>query len=58
MPGAVADEQTEAVPAPRTVMTGVAAAIRDIAAQHAQGRISEQEYTEQKKRLLQISFGQ
>jgi PPE-repeat protein len=58
MPGAAVDDEAEAVPAPRTVMTGVAAAIRDIAAQHAQGRISEQEYTDQKKRLLQISFGQ
>ncbi len=45
-------------PAPRTVMTGVAAAIREIAAQHASGRLSEQEYTKQKKRLLEISFGQ
>ncbi|QUR67956.1 PPE family protein [Mycobacterium spongiae] len=48
----------EVVPAPRTVMTGVAAAIRDIAAQRAAGLLSEQEYTEQKKSLLDISFGQ
>jgi PPE-repeat protein len=52
-----ADDNTEATPAPRTVVTGVAAAIRDIARQHAQGRLSEQEYTEQKKRLLEISSG-
>ena len=51
-------DDAEASPAPRTVMTGVAAAIRDIAVQRAAGRLSEQEYTEQKKRLLEISFGQ
>ncbi|WP_374023602.1 PPE domain-containing protein [Mycobacterium sp. HNNTM2301] len=53
-----AADDVEAIPAPRTVMTGVAAAIRDIAKLRAQGRLSEQEYNEQKKRLLQISFGQ
>jgi PPE-repeat protein len=53
-----ADDDTEASPAPRTVMTGVAAAIRDIAKLRAEGRLSEQEYTEQKKQLLHISFGQ
>jgi PPE-repeat protein len=53
-----ADDDTEASPAPRTVMTGVAAAIRDIAKLRAEGRLSEQEYTEQKKQLLRISFGQ
>jgi hypothetical protein len=52
------DDDTEATPAPRTVMTGVAAAIRDIAIQRAAGRLTEQEYTEQKKQLLEISFGQ
>ena len=52
------DDDAEASPAPRTVMTGVAAAIRDIAKLHAEGRLSEQEYTEQKKQLLRISFGQ
>ncbi|MDP7702533.1 MULTISPECIES: PPE family protein [unclassified Mycobacterium] len=51
-------EEVEVMPAPRTVMTGVAAAIRDIAAQRAAGLLSEQEYTEQKKVLLDISFGQ
>ncbi len=53
-----ADDDAEASPAPRTVMTGVAAAIRDIAKLRAEGRLSEQEYTEQKKQLLRISFGQ
>ena len=47
----------EATPAPRTVVTGVAAAIRDIAKQRAQGYLTEQEYKEQKKRLLDISSG-
>ncbi len=50
-------EEVEVVPAPRTVMTGVAAAIRDIAVQRAAGLLSEQEYAEQKKMLLEISFG-
>ncbi|OBK20535.1 hypothetical protein A5634_12435 [Mycobacterium asiaticum] len=52
------DEDVEVVPAPRTVMTGVAVAIREIAVQRAAGLLSEQEYTEQKKSLLDISFGQ
>ena len=52
------DDEAEASPAPRTVMTGVAAAIRDIAVQRAEGRLTEQEYIEQKKQLLEISFGQ
>jgi PPE-repeat protein len=55
--GASADGEPEATPAPRTVVTGVAAAIRDIAKQRAQGYLTEQEYTEQKKRLLEISSG-
>ncbi len=51
-----ADEgETEASPAPRTVVTGVAAAIRDIAKLRNQGRLTEEEYNEQKKRLLEIS---
>ena len=37
-------------------MTGVAAAIRDIAKQRDEGRLSEQEYTEEKKQLLEISI--
>lgn len=54
----VPDEDVEVLPAPRTVMTGVAAAIREVAAQRAAGLLSEQEYIEQKKSLLEISFGQ
>ncbi|GLB98025.1 PPE family protein [Mycobacterium kiyosense] len=55
--GAPADDDVGALPAPRTVVTGVAAAIRDIAMQRAEGRLSEHEYTEQKKLLLEISVG-
>jgi hypothetical protein len=51
------DAAVEASPAPRTVVTGVAAAIRDIAKQREQGQLTEQEYHEQKKRLLEISAG-
>jgi PPE-repeat protein len=54
-PGAAGDGEAEASPAPRTVVTGVAAAIRDIAKQRDQGRLTEEEYNEQKKRLLEIS---
>jgi PPE-repeat protein len=50
-------EDVEVLPAPRTVMTGVAAAIRDIAVQRAAGRLSEQEYTERKNSLLEIFNG-
>ncbi|OBK94739.1 hypothetical protein A5645_15145 [Mycobacterium asiaticum] len=52
------DDDVDVVPAPRTVMTGVAAAIRDIAEQRAAGLLSEHDYAEQKKMLLEISFGQ
>jgi PPE-repeat protein len=55
--GTASDGEPEATPAPRTVVTGVAAAIRDIAKQRAQGYLTEQEYNEQKKRLLEISSG-
>ena len=55
--GAASDGEPEATPAPRTVVTGVAAAIRDIAKQRAQGNLTEQEYKEQKKRLLEVSIG-
>jgi PPE-repeat protein len=55
--GTASDGESEATPAPRTVVTGVAAAIRDIAKQRAQGYLTEQEYKEQKKRLLEISSG-
>ncbi|MDT5277498.1 MAG: hypothetical protein QOG95_4430 [Mycobacterium sp.] len=51
-----ADGDGQASPAPRTVVTGVAAAIREIARQRDEGRLSEQEYTEQKKRLLEVSI--
>jgi PPE-repeat protein len=54
-PGTGGDDEADVVPAPRTVVTGVAAAIRDIAKQRAQGYLSEEEYREQKKRLLEIS---
>ena len=54
-PGAAGDGEAEATPAPRTVVTGVAAAIRDIAKLRNQGRLTEEEYNEQKKRLLEIS---
>jgi PPE-repeat protein len=51
---AAADE-ADVAPAPRTVVTGVAAAIRQLAKLRDQGRLTEQEYNEQKKRLLEIS---
>jgi PPE-repeat protein len=55
--GAASDGEPEATPAPRTVVTGVAAAIRDIAKQRDRGYLTEEEYKEQKKRLLEISSG-
>jgi PPE-repeat protein len=55
--GTASHGEPEATPAPRTVVTGVAAAIRDIAKQRAQGYLTEEEYKEQKKRLLEISSG-
>jgi PPE-repeat protein len=55
--GTASDGEPEATPAPRTVVTGVAAAIRDIAEQRAQGYLTEQEYKDQKKRLLEVSIG-
>jgi hypothetical protein len=54
-PGAASDGQAEATPAPRTVVTGVAAAIRDITKLRNQGRLTEEEYNKEKKRLLEIS---
>jgi PPE-repeat protein len=55
--GAAADDdEAEVTPAPRTVVTGVAAAIREIAKLRDQGRLTEQEYKEQKKRLLEVSI--
>ena len=56
--GAPADDCVKASPAPRTVVTGVAAAIRDIASQRAEGLLSEEEYNEHKKGLLESSLGQ
>jgi PPE-repeat protein len=50
-----ANDDVDASPAPRTVVTGVAAAIRLIAKQRDEGHLSEREYIEQKKRLLDIS---
>ncbi|MGB8794983.1 MAG: hypothetical protein WCD33_26320, partial [Mycobacterium sp.] len=50
------DDEADVLPAPRTVVTGVAAAIRDIAKQRDQGYLTEQEYKEQKKHLLEISI--
>jgi PPE-repeat protein len=52
-----ANDDVEASPAPRAVVTGVAAAIRDIAKQRDRGQLTEQEYHEQKNRLLEISAG-
>ena len=49
------DGETVVSPAPRTVVTGVAAAIREIAKLRNAGRLTDQEYTEQKKHLLEIS---
>jgi hypothetical protein len=40
--GAPDEDDVTIVPAPRTVVTGVAAAIRDIASQRAQGLLTEQ----------------
>jgi PPE-repeat protein len=50
------DGDADVVPAPRTVVTGVAAAIREITTQRAQGYLTEEEYREQKKRLLEVSI--
>ena len=55
--GAPAGDCVKASPAPRTVVTGVAAAIRDIASQRAEGLLSEEEYNEHKKGLLESSLG-
>ncbi|MGB6208183.1 SHOCT domain-containing protein, partial [Mycobacterium sp.] len=56
-PSAANDDEVDVTPAPRTVVTGVAAAIREIARLRDQGRLTEQEYKEQKKRLLEVSIG-
>jgi len=54
-PGAAGDGEAEVSPAPRTVVTGVAAAIREITKLRNEGRLTDEEYKEQKKRLLEIS---
>jgi len=54
-PGA-ADDEADVTPAPRTVVTGVASAIREITMLRDQGRMTEQEYKEQKKHLLEVSI--
>jgi PPE-repeat protein len=54
-PRAANDGETMASPAPRTVVTGVAAAIREITKLRNEGRLTDQEYKEQKKHLLEIS---
>jgi PPE-repeat protein len=54
--GTADNVEADVTPAPRTVVTGVAAAIRDIAKQRAQGYLTEEDYREQKKRLLEISI--
>ena len=46
------DTQIEAVPAPRAVVTGVAARIREIAQLRDEGRLTEQEFVDEKNRLL------
>ncbi len=50
------DGDVEVTPAPRTVVTGIAAAIRDIAKLRDRGQLTDQEYHEQKKRLLEYSI--
>jgi PPE-repeat protein len=49
------DNEADVLSAPRTVVTGVAAAIRDITKQRDQGYLTEEDYREQKTRLLEIS---
>jgi PPE-repeat protein len=56
-PGAASNDEVEATPAPRTVVTGVAAAIREITKLRDRGSLTEEEYRKQKKQLLQISTG-
>jgi len=50
--GVAADAQVEATPAPRAVVTGVAARIREIAKMRDEGRLTDEEYTAEKNRLL------
>jgi PPE-repeat protein len=55
-PGAAVDDEPEVTPAPRTVVTGVASAIREITKLRDEGRLTEEEYKKQKKHLLEISI--
>lgn len=55
-PGAPAEDTSHAPAAPRPVVTGVVAAIRDIARQRAAGQLSDAEYRERKHQLLERSF--
>jgi PPE-repeat protein len=50
--GAAGDAPIEATPAPRVVVTGVAARIREIAKMRDEGRLTDEEYTAEKNRLL------
>jgi hypothetical protein len=51
--GALADGQSEAPESePRTVVTGVAAELREFAKLRDEGILTDEEYTEQKNRLL------
>jgi PPE-repeat protein len=50
------DDDADVVPAPRTVVTGVAAAIREITKLRNEGRLTEEQYVHQKKELLEISI--
>jgi PPE-repeat protein len=52
---AAADDESDVIPAPRTVVTGVAAAIREITKLRNEGRLTEEQYAHQKKELLEIS---
>lgn len=51
--GMAADSKGQATQSnPRMVVTGIAAKIREIAKLRDEGRMSDEEFTEQKKRLL------
>jgi PPE-repeat protein len=55
-PGGAVDDEPEVTPAPRTVVTGVASAIREITKLRDEGRLTDEEYKKQKKHLLEISI--
>jgi PPE-repeat protein len=50
--GTAADAPIEGTPAPRLVLTGIAARIREIAGLRDQGILTDEEYTAEKNRLL------